>query len=102
MPRGQLPPLVHKIRCGRRLQALREAALLSQEEVGERLGWSQSKVDNVESATSAIRLDDLIRLLDVYEADEATREECRELATLGRHQLPRRKGLLRNMFEGTM
>jgi transcriptional regulator with XRE-family HTH domain len=102
VPRGPLPPLVHKIRSGRKLQVLRETALLSQQEVADHLGWSQSKVDNVESATSALRLDDLTRLLDVYEADESTRKECRELAILAKHQLPRRKGLLRNMFEGTM
>jgi transcriptional regulator with XRE-family HTH domain len=102
MPRGPLPPLVHKIRCGRKLQALREGALLSQQEVADKLGWSQSKVDNVESATSAVRPDDLTRLLDVYEADASTREDCRELATLGRQQLPRRKGMLRNEFEGNM
>jgi transcriptional regulator with XRE-family HTH domain len=102
MPRGPLPPLVHKIRCGRKLQVLREGALLSQQEVGDRLDWSQSKVDNVESATSAIRQVDLTGLLDLYKADEATRQECRELADLGRKQLPRRKGLLRNEFQGDM
>jgi hypothetical protein len=102
MPRGPLPPLVHKIRCGRKLQALREGALLSQQEVGDKLGWSQSKVDNVESSTSAVRPVDLTGLLDLYEADDAIRQECRELADLGRKQLPRRKGTLRNRFGGTM
>lgn len=38
MSRGPLPPLVHKIRCGRKLESLREQAALSQEEVAARTG----------------------------------------------------------------
>ncbi|MPZ85662.1 MAG: helix-turn-helix domain-containing protein [Actinophytocola sp.] len=102
MPRGPLPPLVHKIRCGRTLEELREGVFLSQDEVGERLGWSQSKVANLESATSGVKPDDLAKMLDLYDADDATRKECRELAELGRKQLLRRKGTLRSKFDGNM
>lgn len=102
MTRGPLPSLVHKIMCGRKLEALRERAVLSQEEVATRLGWSQPKVANVETATSAVKPDDLAKLLDLYQADDSVRQECGELAELGRKQLPRRKGMLRNRFEGTM
>lgn len=102
MARGPIPPLVHKIRCGRKLEALRETALLSQDEVGEQVGWSQSKVANLESAVSGVKLDDLAKLLDLYAADDASRTECRELAVLGRKQLARRKGALRSRFEGGM
>lgn len=102
MTRGPLPSLVHKIMCGRKLEALRERAVLSQEEVATQLGWSQPKVANVETATSAVKPDDLAKLLDLYQADDSVRQECGELAELGRKQLPRRKGMLRNRFEGDM
>lgn len=100
MGRGPLPPLVHKIMCGQRLEALRERALLSQLEVANRFEWSQSKVANIETAVSAVNRRDLELLLDLYEVAE--RDEFFELAALARKQLPRRKGALRNKFEGTM
>jgi transcriptional regulator with XRE-family HTH domain len=99
MPRGPLPPLVYKIMCGRKLEALRERAVLSQEEVAKKFEWSQAKVANIEIAVSGVSRNDLDRLLDLYEADG---NEFYELARLGRKQLPRRKGLLRNRFEGDM
>jgi transcriptional regulator with XRE-family HTH domain len=102
MPRGPLPTLVHKIRCGRKLEAVREDALLSQKEVSEHFGWSQGKVANIETAVSAVQPHDLDRLLDLYGVEKAAREEYYELMKLSRTQLPRRKGLLRNKFEGTM
>lgn len=102
MARGPLPALVHKIVCGRELEALREKSVLSQEEVARKLGWSQPKVDNIERAVSGIKDYDLDNLLALYNADEAVKEELRELAIQGRNQWPRRKGLLRNRFEGKM
>lgn len=100
MGRGPLPPLVHKIMCGQKLEALRERALMSQLEVAKRFEWSQSKVANIETAVSAVNRRDLELLLDLYEVTE--RDEFFELAALARKQLPRRKGALRNKFEGTM
>jgi transcriptional regulator with XRE-family HTH domain len=102
MARGPLPPLVHKIVCGRKLEALREKAVLSQEDVARRLGWSQPKVGNVETAVSGIKDYDLDKLLTLYAADDATKAELRELSAHGRDQFPRRKGLLRNRFDGRM
>lgn len=102
MGRGPLPPLVSKIMCGRKLEQQRERALMSQAEVAEPLGWSQSKVAYLETATSAVKLNDLEKLLDLFDADNQTREDCRALANAGRRQFPRRKGLLRNRFEGDM
>lgn len=102
MSRSPAPPLVHKIRCGRRLEALREQAVLSQKEVATTCGWSQNKVANIETAVSGVQAHDLELLLGLYEADAATRTECHRLADLGRAQLPRRKGMLRNRFEGSM
>lgn len=102
MTRGPLPPLIHKILCGRKLEELRERAQLSQNEVAEHTGWSQSKVANIESAVSAITLDNLTKLLDLYDAEDTTRAECRELSVLGRKQPQRRKGALRSRFDGDM
>jgi transcriptional regulator with XRE-family HTH domain len=100
MGRGPLPPLVHKIMCGRQLEALRERALLSQLEVARRFEWSQSKVANIETAVSAVNRRDLELLLDLYEVTD--QDEFLALAAAARKQLPRWKGVLRNRFEGTM
>jgi transcriptional regulator with XRE-family HTH domain len=102
MARGPLPPLVYKIMCGRKLEAVRERAQLSQDDVAKRLGWSQQKVANGETAVSAVNRRDLELLLDVYGVDGSARGEYFDLAELARKQMPRRKGTLRSMFEGTM
>ncbi|MFL6120403.1 helix-turn-helix domain-containing protein [Actinophytocola sp.] len=102
MARGPLPPLVYKIMCGRKLEAARERVQLSQDDVSKRLGWSQQKVANGETAVSAVNRRDLELLLDVYGVDGAARGEYFELADLARKQLPRRKGTLRSKFEGIM
>ena len=100
MGRGPLPPLVHKIMCGQKLEALRERALLSQLEVAKRFEWSQSKVANIETAVSAVNRRDLELLLDLYEVTD--KDEFYELSAAARKQMPRWKGVLRNRFEGTM
>jgi transcriptional regulator with XRE-family HTH domain len=100
MGRGPLPPLVHKIMCGQKLEALRERALLSQLEVAKRFEWSQSKVANIETAVSAVNRRDLELLLDLYEVTD--QDEFFALAAAARKQMPRWKGVLRNRFEGTM
>lgn len=102
MARGPLPQLVHKIMCGRKLEAARERVQLSQDDVGKRLTWSQSKVANGETAVSAVNRRDLELLLDLYGVDGSARGEYFALAERARKQLPRRKGTLRSMFEGGM
>jgi transcriptional regulator with XRE-family HTH domain len=102
MARGPLPPLVHKIICGRQLATLRERAGYSQTDAAKHNGWSQSKVAHIEGATSAMRPPDLDKLLALYKADKATREECHRLAALGKDQAPRSKRVLRNRFDGDM
>jgi transcriptional regulator with XRE-family HTH domain len=102
MARGPLPPLVYKIMCGRKLEAAREHARLAQADVAKRFTWSQSKVANGETAVSAVHRRDLERLLELYEVDGSARGEFFELSALARKQLPRRRGTLRSMFEGTM
>jgi transcriptional regulator with XRE-family HTH domain len=102
MSRGPLPPLVHKIICGRKLAILRERSGITQKEAAEHYGWSQSKVAYIEGATSAMREDDLDRLLDLYKASGEAREECHTLAKRGKMPVPRRKSVLRNRFSGDM
>lgn len=102
MARGPLPPLIYKIMCGRKLEAARERAQLSQKEVADQLTWSQQKVANGETAVSAVNNRDLELLLDVYGVDGSERDEYFELSALARKQLPRRKGTLRSKFEGEM
>lgn len=102
MARGPLPPLVYKIMCGRKLEAARERAQLSQDDVAKQLDWSQSKVANGETAVSAVQRRDLELLLDMYGVDGSARDEYFESAGLARKRLPRRKGMLRGMFEGDM
>lgn len=102
MARGPLPPLVYKIMCGRKLEAARERAQLSQDDVAGELGWSQSKVANGETAVSAVNRRDLELLLDLYGVAGSGRDEYFELADRARKQFPRRKGTLRGMFEGAM
>src|SRR5688572_7248646 len=94
MARGPLPPLVYKIMCGRKLEAARERAQLSQDDVAKQLVWSQSKVANGETAVSAVNRRDVELLLDMYGVAGSARDEYFELAALARRQLPRRKGTL--------
>lgn len=102
MARGSLPALVHKIICGRKLAILRERAGITQKEAAAHYGWSQSKLAYIEGATSAMREDDLDRLLDLYKANGESREECHTLSTLAKMPAPRRKSVLRNRFTGDM
>ncbi len=102
MARGPLPSTIYKIMCGRKLEAARERAQLSQEEVAEQLGWSQQKVANGETAVSAVNLRDLELLLQLYGVDGSAHSEYIELSERARKQMPRRKGTLRSKFEGVM
>lgn len=102
MARGPYPPVVYKVLCGRKLEAARERARLSQDEVADAFGWSQSKIANGETAVSAVKGRDLELLLDKYGVAGSDRDEYVELSALARKQFPRRKGSLRGMFEGAM
>lgn len=102
MARGPYPPVVYKVLCGRKLEAARERAQLSQDEVADAFGWSQSKIANGETAVSAVKGRDLELLLDKYGVAGSDRDEYVELSALARKQFPRRKGSLRGMFEGAM
>jgi len=48
--------------------------------VAERLGWSASKVSRIETHRTGVKRHDLDQLLDLYGADEATRDRLTALA----------------------
>lgn len=95
-----LPPFIHRVICGRKLEKLRQATGLTQTEVAEKAGCSQGKVTNMEAGINRIKAHDLQALFDVYGADEASRAFCVEHAEAGGKQ-PRR-GILRSRFTGDM
>jgi transcriptional regulator with XRE-family HTH domain len=98
--RAPLPPLVHNVICGRKLEALRIHAGLTQKQVIEQFGGSQPKLVNIESGISSLNPNDLHRLLEIYDADKASREYCGKHATAGRKWS--RRNQLRSRFEGDM
>lgn len=98
--RAPLPPLVHNVILGRKLEALRLRAGLTQEEVVADFGGSQSKMVNIESGISSLNPNDLRKLLDIYGADANSREYCERHATAGRKRSKR--NLLRSRFGGAM
>lgn len=67
---------VRRRRVGLVLRRLREGAELSCEEVGEKLGWSGSKVSRIETGRVTVSQPDVERLLDLYgRRDPAERDE---------------------------
>jgi transcriptional regulator with XRE-family HTH domain len=98
--RAPLPPLVHKVICGRKLEALRLRAGLTQNEVVALYGGSQPRMAALESGTNSPKPKDLLRLLDIYKADATSREYCIQHNTAGRK--PARRGQLRSRFDGEM
>jgi transcriptional regulator with XRE-family HTH domain len=58
---------VRQRRAAAELKRLRELALLTADEVAQRLGWSASKVSRVENARIRLKTDDVRLLLGLYE-----------------------------------
>lgn len=65
---------VRQRRAAAELKRLRELALLTADEVAQRMGWSASKVSRVENARIRLRPDDVERLLGLYEVGAEQRE----------------------------
>jgi transcriptional regulator with XRE-family HTH domain len=67
-------PTIKRRRLGAALRRVREATGHSTESAASALGWSQSKVSRVETATTAVTPDDVRTLLELYgaESDEVT------------------------------
>jgi transcriptional regulator with XRE-family HTH domain len=98
--RTPLPRQVHNVICGRKLEALRIRAGLTQKEVATLFGGSQPKLVSIESGQTSLNPNDLQRLLDIYDADTPSREYCVEHATAGRHW--DRNNRLRSRFSREM
>jgi transcriptional regulator with XRE-family HTH domain len=79
-------PSVRGRRLAAELRRLRERTGLNGEEVAERLGWSGSKVSRIELQRTGIKLDDLNRLLDLYQVPEPHRAGLLALARESRQQ----------------
>lgn len=71
-------------RLGRVLQKLRKDVGLTAQEAAERIERSQSTITRLEGAQRKPNLDDVMDLLDLYEAEEEVREECIALARRAR------------------
>ena len=71
---------VHQRRAAAELKRLRELALLTADEVAQRLGWSASKVSRVENARIRLKPGDVELLLGLYEVSDEQRDKLISLA----------------------
>ncbi|GAA1811255.1 helix-turn-helix transcriptional regulator [Actinomadura chokoriensis] len=62
-------PSVRQRRLAAELRRLRERRGLTGDEVADRLGWSTAKVSRIENARTGAKIDDVRRLLELYEID---------------------------------
>lgn len=85
MPTNQSPPLLRR-QLGAELRRLREGAQLAAADVAARLGWSDSKVSRIETASTSVRNADLQRLFEVYETPDAERSRILALAGQSRQR----------------
>jgi transcriptional regulator with XRE-family HTH domain len=73
------PPSARGRQLAAELRRLREAAILTGDEVASRLKWSASKVSRIETGRSAVSAGDLRLLLDLYEVTGSLRDRLTEL-----------------------
>src|SRR5579862_2681005 len=64
------------------LRRYRELEQLTGEEAATRLGWSASKISRIETAQSVVEVDDLQRMLDLYQISASERDRLNELARI--------------------
>lgn len=77
-------PTINRIQLGMELQQLRENASKEREDVAERLGWYPAKVSKVEQGTTTVSAAEVDALLTFLDADQATADRVRRLATEAR------------------
>ena len=77
---------VHQRRAAAELKRLRELALLTADEVAQRLGWSASKVSRVENARIRLKPGDVELLLGLYEVSAEQRDKLISLAEEDGHK----------------
>ncbi|MFI5063867.1 MAG: helix-turn-helix domain-containing protein [Streptosporangiales bacterium] len=72
--------VIRRRRLAIELRRLRERAGLTGDAVGDRLGWSASKISRIETYRIGLKPADLRRLLDLYEVTDEHRTELQALA----------------------
>ncbi len=77
---------VSQRRAAAELKRLRELALLTADEVAQRLGWSASKVSRVENARIRLKPGDVELLLGLYEVNDEQRDKLISLAEEDSHK----------------
>lgn len=73
-------PIVARRRLAAELRRLREEADLTGNKVATRLNWSPSKISRYELGRTALKPEEVAKLLGVYKADTATKQELLALA----------------------
>ena len=73
-------PSVRQRRLAAELRRLRERRGLTGDDVADRLAWSTAKVSRIENARTGAKIDDVRRLLDLYEVDGARHADLISLA----------------------
>ncbi|GGP47419.1 helix-turn-helix domain-containing protein [Saccharothrix coeruleofusca] len=80
-----------RIQIGTTLRRLREEAGLPRERPAEVLNCTNTKIGNIETTVSGIKQAELEKLLDLYEVDEATREDLLALNSEAHRRRPKSK-----------
>ncbi|XVS66239.1 helix-turn-helix domain-containing protein [Actinosynnema sp. CA-299493] len=80
-----------RIQIGTTLRRMREEAGVPRERVGEVLHCTMTKISNIENAISGVKQAELEKLLDLYQADDATREDLLTLNSEAHRRRPKSK-----------
>ncbi|PSL56290.1 helix-turn-helix protein [Saccharothrix carnea] len=80
-----------RIQIGTTLRRMREETGVPRERVGEVLHCTLTKISNIENAISGVKQAELEKLLDLYQADEATREDLLTLNSEAHRRRPKSK-----------
>jgi transcriptional regulator with XRE-family HTH domain len=80
-----------RIQIGTTLRRMREEAGVPRERVGEVLHCTMTKISNIENAISGVKQAELEKLLDLYQADDATREDLLALNSEAHRRRPKSK-----------
>ncbi|MEU4743230.1 helix-turn-helix transcriptional regulator [Actinosynnema sp. NPDC023658] len=80
-----------RIQIGTTLRRMREEAGVPRDRVGEVLHCTMTKISNIENAISGVKQAELEKLLDLYQADEATREDLLALNSEAHRRRPKSK-----------
>jgi transcriptional regulator with XRE-family HTH domain len=79
-------PTMLRRQLGAELRRIRDRAQRTVASVAEQIGWSESKLSRIETASTGVRNADLDRLLDAYGVDDAERARLRALAAQSRQR----------------